>query len=85
MASYVMDVMCASREYLALGWKWDPSRPSIHCYCKVLWDLQSLVCSNLLDSFWRISSMHIPRRTGTCVEIWKLVYDSEGSLIEDYR
>ena len=38
MDSYLMDVMCASREYLVMGWKWDPSKSSIHVYCKILWE-----------------------------------------------
>ena len=36
MTSYVLDVMCASREYPSLGWKWNPYLPSIHVYCKIL-------------------------------------------------
>ena len=30
--------MCASREYPSLGWKWDPSWPSIYVYCMILWE-----------------------------------------------
>ena len=37
VASYSMDVMCASREYLAMGYKWDPIQSSMHVYCKILW------------------------------------------------
>ena len=35
MASYLMVVMCASREYPTMGWKWDPSQSWIHVYCKI--------------------------------------------------
>ena len=38
MASYLMDVMCASQEYPAMGWKWDPNQSSIHVYYKILWE-----------------------------------------------
>ena len=37
MSSYLLDVMCASREYPSLGWKWKPYLPSIHVYYKILW------------------------------------------------
>ena len=36
MDSYLSDVMCASREYRSLGWKWNPDLPSIHVYYKIL-------------------------------------------------
>ena len=38
MSSYLLDVMCASREYLSLGWRWEPNLSSIHVYCKMLWE-----------------------------------------------
>ena len=38
MYSYLLDVMCASREYPSLGWKWKFNLPSIYVYCKVLWE-----------------------------------------------
>lgn len=34
--SYLLDVMCASKEYPSLGWKWTPRLLSIHVYCKIL-------------------------------------------------
>ena len=40
MASYLLDVMCASREYPSLGWKWNLSLSSIHVYCKMIWENQ---------------------------------------------
>ena len=38
MDSYLLDVMCAIREYPSLGWRWKPNLSSIHVYCKVLWE-----------------------------------------------
>ena len=38
MSSYLLDVICASREYPSLGWKWTPSLPSIHVYYKMIWE-----------------------------------------------
>ena len=37
MDSNLLDVMCASREYTSLGWKWTQNLPSIHVYFKILW------------------------------------------------
>ena len=36
MDSYLLDVMCASREDPSLGWKWNLDLPSIHVYYKML-------------------------------------------------
>lgn len=33
-----MDVMCASLEFPSLKWKWEPSLPLVHVYCKMLWE-----------------------------------------------
>ena len=33
-----MDVMCANLEFPSLEWKWEPSLPSVHVYCKMLWE-----------------------------------------------
>ena len=38
MSTYLMDVMCASLEFPSLEWKWEPSLPSVHVYCKMLWE-----------------------------------------------
>jgi hypothetical protein len=38
MSSYLLDVMCASREYPSLGWRWKSDLPSIHFYFKMLWE-----------------------------------------------
>ena len=33
-----MDVMCANLEFPSLKWKCQPSLPSAHVYCKMLWE-----------------------------------------------
>ena len=38
MSTYLMDVMCANLEFPLLKWKWEPNLPSIHVYCKMLWE-----------------------------------------------
>jgi hypothetical protein len=38
MSKYLMDVMCANLEFPSLKWKWEPSLPSVHVYCKMLWE-----------------------------------------------
>ena len=38
MSSYLLDVMCASREYPSLGCRWEPNLPSVHVYWKILWE-----------------------------------------------
>ena len=38
MSTYLMDVMCANIEFPSLEWKWEPSLPSVHVYCKMLWE-----------------------------------------------
>ena len=38
MSTYLMDVMCANIEFPSLKWKWESSLPSIHIYCKMLWE-----------------------------------------------
>ena len=38
MASYLMDAMCANREYPSLSWTWNLSLSSIHVYWKMIWE-----------------------------------------------
>ena len=38
MAPYILDVMCASREYPSLGWRWKLGLSFIHVYCNMLWE-----------------------------------------------
>ena len=33
-----MDVMYANIEFPSLEWKWEPSLPLVHVYCKMLWE-----------------------------------------------
>jgi hypothetical protein len=38
MSSYLMDIMCVAHQYPKMGWEWQPIDPTIHIYCKVLWE-----------------------------------------------
>ena len=38
MSTYLMDVMRASLEFPSLKWKWEPILPSVHVYCRMLWE-----------------------------------------------
>jgi hypothetical protein len=38
MCSYLLDIMCVSNRYPKMCWAWQPTNPSIHIYCKVLWE-----------------------------------------------
>ena len=57
MSSYLLDVMCASREYPSLGWKWKSDLSSIHVYCKMLWENKykedcELICNGLFATIY---------------------------------
>ena len=59
MASYMMYVMCANREYPSLGWKWNRSLSSIHVYCKMLWENKykedyERICNELFAPIYHI-------------------------------
>ena len=59
MDSYLLDVMCASGEYPSLGSKWNPDIPSIHVYCKILWENKykedyERICNLLFASIYQI-------------------------------
>ena len=50
--------MCASLEFPSLGWKWESSLPSIHVYCKMLWDTKykedyDLICNGLFHALYQ--------------------------------
>ena len=54
MSSYLLDVMCASREYPSLGWNWKSDLPLIHVYCKMLLENKfkedyELICNGLFS------------------------------------
>jgi hypothetical protein len=38
MSSYLLDIMCVAHQYPKMCWAWQPTKPSIHIYCKVLWE-----------------------------------------------
>ena len=51
--------MCVSREYPSLGWKWKPYLPSIHIYCKILWENKykndyEWICNDQFAPIYRI-------------------------------
>ena len=55
-----MNVMCASLEFPSLGWKWEPSLPSIHVYCEMLWETKhkedyELICNALFPTLYQVS------------------------------
>jgi hypothetical protein len=59
MASYLLDVMCARKEYPSLGWKRTPSLPSIHVYGKMLWENRyredyDRICDGLFSPIYQI-------------------------------
>lgn len=59
MASYLLDVKCASREYLSLGWKWTSIILSIHIYRKILWENRykedyDKICDGLFAPIYQI-------------------------------
>ena len=59
MSSYLLDVMCANREYPTLGWRWEPNLPSIHVYCKMLWETKykedyEWICNGLFSTLYQV-------------------------------
>jgi hypothetical protein len=38
MSSYLIDVVCSSICFPAMGWDWNPNLPPIHVYCSELWE-----------------------------------------------
>ena len=59
MSSYLLDVMCASREYPSLCWKWKSDLSSIHVYCKMLWENKykednELICNGLFLTIYQV-------------------------------
>ena len=54
-----MNVMCASLEFPSLGWKWESNLPSIHVYCKMLWETKykedyDVICKKLFPTLYHI-------------------------------
>lgn len=58
MSTYLMDVMCANLKFSLLEWKWEPSLPSIHVYCKMLWEKKykedyDQICNNFFPTLYQ--------------------------------
>ena len=50
--------MCVSIEFPSLGWKWEPSLPSMHVYFKMLWEKKykenyELICNGLFSTLYQ--------------------------------
>jgi hypothetical protein len=59
MYSYILDVMCASKEFPSMGWKWNSDLPSIHVYYKMLsknkyTEDYERICNDLFSPICRI-------------------------------
>ena len=59
MSSYLINVMCASLEFPSLGWKWESSLPSIHVYCKMLWETKykddyEMKCNKFFPTLYQV-------------------------------
>lgn len=59
MFSYLLDVMCANKEYISLGWKWESNLSSIHVYCKMIWENKykednELICNGLFSKIYQV-------------------------------
>ena len=59
MSTYLMNVMCASLEFPSLGWKWESNFPSIHVYCKMLWETKykedyEVICNKLFPTLYQV-------------------------------
>lgn len=59
MDSYLLDVICVSGEYPYLIWKWNLDLPSIHVYCKMLWENKynedyERICNGLFAPIYQI-------------------------------
>ena len=59
MSSYLMNVMCATLEFPSLRWKWEFNLPSIHVYCKMLWETKykedyEWICNELFSTLYQV-------------------------------
>ena len=59
MSSYLLNVMCSSKEYPSLGWKWEPNLPSVNVYCKMIWENKykedyELIYNGLFSTFYQV-------------------------------
>ena len=54
-----MNVKCACLEFPSLRWKWESNLPSIHVYCKMLWETKYkedyvLICNGLFPTLYQV-------------------------------
>ena len=54
-----MNVIYASLEFSSLGWKWESSMPSIHVYCKMIWETKykddyEMICYKLFPTLYQV-------------------------------
>ena len=59
MSAYLLNVMCASLEFPSLGRKWESNFPSIHVYCKMLWEIKykedyKVICNKLFPTLYQV-------------------------------
>ena len=59
MVSYLLYLMFASREYPSLSWRWKLDLPSMHVYCKMLWERKykedyERICNGLFAPIYQI-------------------------------
>ena len=59
MSTYLLNVMCASLEFPSLRWKWESSLPSIHVYCKMLWETKykedyEMMCNKSFPTLYQV-------------------------------
>ena len=51
--------MCARLQFPSLGWKWESNLPSIHVYCKMIWETKykedyEVICNKLFPTFYQV-------------------------------
>ena len=85
--------MCANLEIPSLGWKWESILPSIHVYCKILWETKykkdyELICNGLFPTLYQVlfgeeAPCLSPEGEKDSERIWRLVYDTSQSLYQN--
>jgi hypothetical protein len=65
MASFLLDIMCVAHQYLKMGWAWQLTDPSIHIYCKVLWEHKyrtkyHKICEHFFAPLYEFIFVHQP-------------------------
>jgi hypothetical protein len=59
MASYLLDIICASNPFSRIRWSWFMSRISVHVYCQKLWENKTKrqhahICDNFLAQVYKL-------------------------------